>query len=144
MSPLPKGPWVRVSADLCGPFPNGELVLEVQDTYSRYSEIEIVRSTSAKTVILAFERIFAIHGILEEVKTDYGTPFQSNAFAQFAKEKGFLHRKVIPVWPEANGQVENFMKNIGKVAMQTVHASGKDWKKEMYVFLSNYPRITSF
>ena len=106
MSPLPKGPWVQVSSNLCGPFPNGELVLVVLDAYSRYPEIEIVRSTSAETVILAFNRIFAIHGMPEEVKTNNGTPFQSNAFAQFAREKGFVHRKVTLVWPEANGQVE--------------------------------------
>jgi hypothetical protein len=32
------------------------------------------------------------------------------------------------LWPEANGQVENFMKNIGKVA-KTVHISGKNGEK---------------
>ena len=137
MSPLPKGPWVQVSADMCGPFPTGELVLVVLDAYSRYSEVEIVKSTSAEAVVVALERMFAIHGIPEEVKTNNGTPFQSNAFARFSKEKGFIHRKVTPLWPEANGQVENFMKNIGKVA-KTAHVSGKNWKKELYTYLSNY------
>ena len=137
MSPLPKGPWVQVSADLCGPFPTGELVLVVLDAYSRYPEIEIVKSTSAESIILAFERIFSIHGIPEEVKTDNGTPFQSQAFEKFSKEKGFSHRKITPVWPEANGQIENFMKKIGKVA-KISQSSGRDWRKEIYIFLSNY------
>ena len=92
MSPLPKGPWIQVSADMCGPFPTGELVLVVLDAYSRYPEVEIVKSTSAEAVVLALERMFAIHGIPEEVKTDNGTPFQSDAFARFSKEKGFIHR----------------------------------------------------
>jgi hypothetical protein len=33
MSPLPKGPSVQVSADLCGPFPTGQLVYVVLDAY---------------------------------------------------------------------------------------------------------------
>ena len=81
--------------------------------------------------------MFAIHGIPAEVKTDNGTPFQSVVFARFSIEKGFIYRKVTPLWPEANGQVENFMKNIGKVA-KTAHVSGKNWKKELYTYLSNY------
>ena len=137
MSPLPKGPWVQVSADMCGPFPTGELVLVVLDAYSWYPEVEIVKSTSAEAVVLALERMFAIHGIPEEVKTDNGTPFQSDAFARFSKEKGFIHHKVTPLWPEANRQVQNLMKDIGKVA-KTAHVSGKNWKKELSTYLSNY------
>ena len=72
-------------------------------------EMEIVKSTSAEAVVLALERMFAIHGTLKKVKTDNGTPFQSDAFARFSKEKGFVHRKVTPLWPEANRQVENFI-----------------------------------
>ena len=79
--------------------------------------------------------MFAIYGIPEEVKTDNGTPFQSDVFARFSIEKGFIYRKVTPLWPEANGQVENFMKNIGKVA-KTAHVSGKNWKKELYTYFS--------
>jgi len=41
------------------------------------------------------------------------------------------------LWPEANGHVEGFMKNLGKVA-RTAHSQGKDWKRELYVFLANY------
>ncbi len=137
MSSLPKGPWLEVSADICGPFPTGEYVLVVLDAYSRYPEIEIVKTINTATITFALERIFATHGIPEEIKTDNGTPFQGKEFAEFLKEKGFFHRRVTPLWPEANGQVENFMKNIGKVA-KTAHISGKNWRKELYVFLSNY------
>ena len=91
MSPLLKGLWVQVSADVCGLFPTGELALVAPDAYLWYPEIEIVKSTSAESIILAFERIFSIHGIPEEVKTDNGTLFQSQAFEKFLKEKGFSH-----------------------------------------------------
>lgn len=43
--------WSRVSADFCGPFPTGEYLLVVIDDHSRYPVVEVLRSTSARTVI---------------------------------------------------------------------------------------------
>ena len=48
MSPLPPEPWHTVHTDFCGPFPTGEDLLVVIDAYSRYPEVDIVHSTSAK------------------------------------------------------------------------------------------------
>ena len=134
MTPLPKGLWLKVSADICGPFPTGEYVLVVLDAYSRYPEIEIVKTTNTATITLALERIFTSHGISEVVKTDNGAPFQGKRFAAFAQGKEFFHHNVTPLWPEANGQVENFMKIIGKVA-KTENISGKNWKKRVICVL---------
>ena len=38
-----------------------------------------------------------------------------------------------PLSPEANGEVERFMKTFGKVLRTTAH-----WKQDMYQFLRNY------
>ena len=142
MSPTPKGPWLQTSADFCGPFPTGETVLVVLDAYSKYPGVEIVPSTAAKDTIPALERIFATHGIPEVLKTDNGLPFEGHAFQSFAKEKRFTqYQKITPLWPEANGHVEAFMKSLGKVA-RTAHSQGKDWRRELYVSLANY-RATS-
>lgn len=111
------------------------MALVVLDAYSKYPEVELLTSTSAAATLPALERIFATHGIPEIIKTDNGPPFNSRALT--AEEKGFTHRKITPLWPEANGHVENFMKNLGKVA-KTAKAEGKDWKKELYVFLGSY------
>ena len=102
MSPTPKGPWSQASADFCGPFPTGEIVLVVLDAYSKYPEVKIVPSTTAKDTIPALERMFATYGIPEVLKTDNGPPFQGHAFQSFAKEKGFTNRKITPLWLEAN------------------------------------------
>ena len=121
MSPTPNKPWLQVSADLCGSFPTGETVLAILDAYSKYPEVEIVSSIAAKDTIPALEHIFATHGIPEVLKTDNGPPFQGHTFQSFAKEKGFTHRKIIPLLPQANGHVEGFMKNLGKVT-RTAHS----------------------
>ena len=70
-------------------------------------------------------------------KTDNGSPFQSLDFAKFADEKGCVHQRVTPLWPVANGEAENFMTNLKKIAT-TSHIEGKDWRREIYTFLSNY------
>ncbi len=137
MTILPAGPWLHARADFCGPLRSGETIIVVTDTHSRYPEVEIVTSTSAKSVLPAFDKIFVTHGIPEVIKTDNGPPFQGEAFRQFATEKGFHHHRITPRWPKANGQVENFMKNINKV-IRTADICGKDWKRGLYAYLLNY------
>lgn len=137
MTELPDGPWQMASADFCGPMPTGELLLVMVDAYSRYPEVEIVPSTASRCTIPALEKMFATHGIPQILRTDNGPPFHGDQFKEFAAQKGFTHHRVTPLWPEANGQVERFMRTLGKM-MKTAHISGKDWRKEMYTFLANY------
>ena len=136
MSPLPSGPWINVSADKCGPFPTGELVLllAVVDKYSRFPEVEIVNSTTAKETIRAMEKMFAEHGTPESMKTDNHSSLE---FKEFSAEKGFKHHRVTPLWSEGNGHVENFMRNIKKIA-SIAHCTGKDWRRELFIFLGDY------
>ena len=137
MSTLPRGPWVQVSVDFCGPFPSGEMALVVIDEYSRFPELEFCTSTSAAAVIPKLNKIFATHGIPEILKSDNGPPFNGKQFSDYAEMKGFVHRKITPLWPEANAQAENFMKTLQKAA-RTAHVSNQNWKSEVYNFLLNY------
>lgn len=57
MSDMPQGPWQKVQADFYGPLPSGEYLLVVTDRYSRYPEVEIVRSTKSSSVIPKFEKM---------------------------------------------------------------------------------------
>ncbi|KAK3697503.1 hypothetical protein QZH41_002099 [Actinostola sp. cb2023] len=91
MSPLPQGPWQELSIDFCGPFPNGDYLLVVVDDFSRFPEVEILRSTSAKAVIPHLDSIFARQGIPDVVRTDNGPPFNSENFQMFATHLGFNH-----------------------------------------------------
>ena len=58
MSPLPQGSWQELFMDFCGPFPNGDYLLGVTDDFSRFPEVEILRSTSAKAVIPQYLTVF--------------------------------------------------------------------------------------
>ena len=137
MTELPTRKWSCLAADFYGPLPSGDYLLVVLDEYSRFPEVEVIRSLSARTVIPVFDKIFASRGTPDKLKTDNGTPFQSEEFKKFADHLGFIHRKITPYWPEANGTVERFMRNIGKVC-KCAQVEGKPWLQELYRFLRNY------
>jgi hypothetical protein len=41
--------------------------------------------------------------------------FEAKNYEDFAKHIGFKHIKVTTLWPQANGLVESFVQNFGKV-----------------------------
>ena len=137
MSDLPSAPWVDVSADFSGPYPTGEYLLVVIDDYSRFPVVEIVRSTSGNTVIPVLDKIFAVHGIPETLKTDNGPPFNGDEIRKFAKKLGLKHRKITPLWPRSNATAESFMKPLNKAVLSAT-AEGRNWKQDLYKFLRNY------
>ena len=65
---------------LAGPFPSEEYLLVVIDEYSSFPEVDVISSTSAKTVIPHLDMIFSRHGIHDVVKTDNGPPFNGYEF----------------------------------------------------------------
>ena len=67
------------------------------------------------------------------LKTDNG----SHQFKTFATNMGFKHQRITPIWPQANGEAEIFMRNFGKVTRSAV-IEGRPWRHEMYKFLRNY------
>ncbi|XP_014666346.1 PREDICTED: uncharacterized protein K02A2.6-like [Priapulus caudatus] len=137
MSTLPAQPWCNISIDFGGPLPSNDLLLVVTDDYSRFPEVEIVSSTSAAVVIPKLDAIFSRQGVPEVVRSDNGPPFQGSDFADFAADMGFTHRRVTPLWPQANGQVERFMDTVMK-SIRAAHLEGKLWKRELLRFLRQY------
>ena len=137
MTELPPAPWISVAADFCGPLPTGEYLLVIIDEYSRFPDVTVLRSTSAKCVIPHFDRVFANYGIPKKVKTDNGPPFNSGDFAEFAKRLGFRHQRITPLWPQANATAERFMSPLQK-SIRTATAAGQPWRQEMNTFLRSY------
>ena len=98
-SDLPSGPWEKVHMDFCGPLPSGDYLLVIIDRYSRYPEVEVVRSTKASSVIPKLDRIFAAHGIPYIIKTDNGPPFSSDEFRRFCQALNIKHEFSTHYWP---------------------------------------------
>ena len=73
-SPFPASPWREVSVDF-KQLSSCEYLLVITDDYSRYPAIELVRSTSASTVIPQLDKTFSTFGIPEIARSDNGPPF---------------------------------------------------------------------
>ena len=136
MSPLPSNPWIELSADFYT-LHDGSEILVIIDDYSRFPVFKFVKSTSHRFVLSALDEVFAEYGIPQVVKTDNGPPFQGQHFSDFAKQLDFKHRRITPLWPEANGEVERMMKNIKKV-IRTATIEKEDWRHQQIKFLRNY------
>ena len=135
--PLSQGPSQDLSIDFCGPFPSVDYLFIMTDDFSRYSEVEILRSASAKAVIPHTNSIFARQEIPEIVRTDNGPPFNSESFQMFATQLGFTHHRITPEWPRANGKAEKLMKTLEN-AIRTAVIQGKNCKQELFTFLRQH------
>ena len=109
----------------------------VQDTYSRFPVVEILRSTMATPVIEALDRVMSLYGIPSELGSDNGPPYQSKTLKDFATYMGYYHNHKIPYAPWANGTAEHFMKNLKKL-MQVCAIEKKNWKQQLQRFLRAY------
>ena len=90
----------------CGPLPNHKYALVVTYQYSRYPEVEMVTSTSIIPVTQKLKKIFSTHGVLRVLQTDNGPPINGEQFQAFAHEMGFKQKRVTPVHPKSQGELQ--------------------------------------
>lgn len=131
--------------DFCGPLPTGEYLLVIIDEYSRYPIVEITRSVSASATIPVLDKVISMFGTPKVVKSDNGSPFNSDQFRMYAESMGFDHRRVTPRWPRANAQAESLNKPLIKV-VRAAHFESKIWEQELFRFLRQYratPHVTT-
>ena len=134
---IPEEPWDTVSIDFGGPFPDGHYNLVVIDKRTRYPEVEKVTTTSCRVTAERLRKIFSTHGIPRRVESDSGPPFNSEQFGEFAKEMGFVHHRVTPEHPRANGEAESFMKLLNKTE-QIAHRQGRRSQDAIQEMLMGY------
>ncbi|PFX28921.1 Uncharacterized protein K02A2.6 [Stylophora pistillata] len=107
------------------------------DYFSRYYEVEVMRSTTSEKVIECLEKIFTTHGLPQSLRSDNGPQFRSEIFERYLEDNGIQHRKTTSLWPQANGEVERQNKSLLK-RMKIAQAEGKEWKKEVRKYVVAY------
>ena len=138
---LPTGPWRDLAVDLLGPLPTGESILVVVDYYSRYYEVDILRSTVTSKIISSLEEMFARHGLPESLKSDNGPQFIAAEFAEYMEQQGIRHHRVTAKWPQANGEVERQNRSLLK-RLQIAHAEKGNWRRELTTYLAAYRSLS--
>ena len=136
MTEMPSAPWHKINIDFFGPLPSGDLLLVVIHRYSRYPEVEIVRSTKSSVLIPKLDKIFTVYGIPFEL-TNNGPPFNGDEFARYLKLLCVKSTPSTPKWPQGNAEVELFMQPLAK-ALTTAIVEGKKWQQELCRFLLQY------
>ena len=91
---LPDGPWQDLAVDLMGPLPSGHSLLVIVDYYSRFYEVEVMKSTTTEKVIDRPADTFCRHGPPNTIKSDNGPQFKSNDFREYCEQHGIIHQKV--------------------------------------------------
>lgn len=120
---LPSGPWRDLAVDLLGPLPSGESILVVIDYYSRYYEVDILKSTVTSKVINCLEEIFSRHGLPESLTSDNGPQFIAAEFKEYMDREGIWHHKNTAKWPQANGEVQGQNRSTRSTADRSTHGT---------------------
>ena len=134
---LPDTAWQEVALDLLGPMPGGEYLLVVVDYFSRWMEVDVIRSTTSATIIKCLDNHFARYGTPVGLRTDNGPNLVSDEMEKYLEEMGIVHHHTTPLWPRANGEVERENRSLLK-AMRVFQAEGKNWRSELNKFLLAY------
>ena len=138
---LPERAWKEIAVDLLGPLPTGEHLLVVVDYFSRWMEVDVLRSTTSAAVIKCLDSHFVRYGVPAGLRTDNGSNLVSEEMEKYLEEMGIVHHCNTPLWPRANGDVERQNRSLLKT-MRVSQAEGKDWRLELNKFLLAY-RSTS-
>lgn len=120
---LPNRPWQKIAADFFDL--NGERYLLIIDYFSKFVEIQSMKSTTAKATINAFKVVYSRYGIPDEIVTDQGPPFNSSEMEDFHKSWGIAHNLTSPYNPRSNGLVERSVQTTKHLLKKSLE-DGKD------------------
>lgn len=123
MCPLSPSPWTEANTDF-RQLLNRKYMLIITDEYSHHVIVNIITSTSKK-------KIFAEFGILKSLKTNNGPTFKGQEFSTYTHHTGFKHRKITPLWPQANAKMECFMQT-AKKSIKAAYAQGLNYQQELH------------
>ena len=88
------------------------------DAHSKWPEIVEMNSTTSQRTIAELCKMFAAHGLPQQLVSDNGRQFISDEFATFMKSNGIKHIRCAPYHPASNGAVERLVQTFKK-AMKT-------------------------
>ena len=88
------------------------------DAHCKWPEVIGPMKTTADPTINAMRNIFARYGLLTQVLSDNGPPFQSGEYEEFLRQNGIQRILVSPYHPSSNGLHERFGQTF-KYAMES-------------------------
>ncbi|KAG8231218.1 hypothetical protein J437_LFUL005892 [Ladona fulva] len=125
---IPTRPWSRLHLDYAGPV-RGHTFLICVDSMSRWVEVAPTRGSFSSSTTTSHLRIwFATHGLPDEIVTDNGPAFRSEAFENFLRINCIVHHLSPPYNPSSNGLAERTVQTV-KHLLAKLPAS--NWETEL-------------
>ena len=93
-------PWSHIHIAYVGPF-LWNMFLVLVDTYSKWLDVHITRSSTSQITIEKMSQTFGNMGLPKMVVLDNDTAFTSSEFQDFMKQNGIIHRRSTPYHPSS-------------------------------------------
>lgn len=124
--------WEQVAMDFAGAYPEStggkRYILVIIDHFSKYVEIVPCEDMNASTVVNAFyERIICRHGCPERVLSDNHKHFKNKAVDAICRIFGCYKSYISIYYPQGDGQVERFMRNMNDSLSALCDNEIDDW-----------------
>ena len=98
-----------------------------------------MKSTTASRTVEELRKLFAQHGLPEELVSDNGPKFIASEFDVFMRSNGVKHTKCAPYHPASNEQVERVVQILKSVLHKhTLDKSGVSKSQRLQSFLLTY------
>ncbi|CAB3982830.1 Transposon Ty3-I Gag-Pol poly [Paramuricea clavata] len=90
-----------------------------------WEKLDQLRSKTSNEIIAKLKSLFARYGVPDQLITDNGPPYNSEAVREFAREFEFEHITSSPGYPKSNGKSENAVRT-AKRLVKKARESGRD------------------
>ena len=100
------------------------MFLTVVDAYSKWTEVCIMKTSTAPTTIEKMRGIFATHRLPMLLVSDNGPCFSSQEFKIFMRNNGIRYIFMVPYRPFSNGQARHSVRSF-KEALKKMEANMK-------------------
>lgn len=120
-------------------FKNQTFLLLV-DSFSRWFDAHIMKSTTSAKLIAVLRKVFAYFGLPSKIVSDNGPPFNSKEFIKFCENNGIVCLKSPPYHPQSNGWAECGVRTVKQSLRKMIvgSSSGADMELLLARFLLKY------
>lgn len=139
--PTPEYPWQHIAIDLYEAPSIKAKYLSIQDYLTKKLTVQLINKTNAKAVIDLLDSLFKARGYVTRIRSDWGSPFQSKEFLDWAHRKGIIIEHSAPYHPEGNGLIERSMRGLNRVLRSCVIrklTKKEQWKEEVNRYVALY------
>ena len=131
----PTGPLDRVHVDFFSL--DGKDYLLLADSYSKWIELEVMKSTKTVYMVEVLRKWFSRNGMPQQMVSDNGPQFVSSELEHFLKLNGVKHTRSSAYRPCSNGGAERFAQTV-KRGLRAGQIEKGDTAKKLDNFLLAY------